>query len=119
MSPRLVCALEKFGECSKWFRQNRPWQKCCSAKHQKRLKYLVERSAMRRRRPRGRAQAASNAARPHLTRFSRTPAGKSRSMRNVLGGLAAARPEFFLRLAGSVPGGLHEWAAGSTVKAAE
>jgi hypothetical protein len=99
MSPRLVCALERFKECSKSFYPRRHWQKCCCSKHQKRLKYLIERSAMRRRKAKGRTQGASNAARPHSTRFTRIPAGKSASLPNVLGALARMRPEFFLRLA--------------------
>ena len=100
MSPRLVCALERFKECSKSFYPRRPWQKCCSRKHQKRLDYLLGRSAMQRRKAKGRAQAASNAPRAHSTRFSRIPAEKSASLPNVLGALAQARPEFLLRLAG-------------------
>jgi len=102
MSPRLVCALERFKECSKSFRQQRPWQKCCCRKHQKRLDYLLGRSAMQRRKAKGRTQGASNAARPHSTRFSRIPAGKSASLPNVLGALARVRPDFFLRLAGAI-----------------
>lgn len=62
MSPRVVCALEEFGECSKWFRQYRTWQKCCCSKHTKRLGYLLEkkeRSGRRRRTANRRAQAAA------------------------------------------------------------
>jgi hypothetical protein len=103
MSPRLVCALERFGECSKSFYPRRAWQRCCSAKHTKRLGYLLERKAMRRRKAKGRTQGASNAPREHSTRFSRIPAGKSASLANVLGGLATARPGFFLRLAAGMP----------------
>ena len=102
MSPRLVCALEKFGECSKSFYPRRAWQRCCSAKHTKRLGYLLERKRMRRRKAKGRTQGASNAPREHSTRFSRIPAGKSRSMANVLGSLAQRNPGFLLRLAASL-----------------
>src|SRR5260370_1448180 len=77
VSSRLVCALEKLKgkdgkpECQKGFRQNRPWQKCCCRKHQKRFDYLEQkRSAGRRRKARGRAQAAANAPRAHFTRVS-------------------------------------------------
>ena len=102
MSPRLVCALERFGECSKSFYPRRAWQRCCCSKHTNRLRWLLERKRMRRRKAKVRAQGASNARSEHSTRFSRIPAGKSRSMANVLGGLATARPEFFFRLAASL-----------------
>jgi hypothetical protein len=115
VSPRLVCALEKFKdkngkpECQKGFRQNRPWQRCCSDKHTKRLAYLEERReravARRRKEARKRAQEPSNAPREHSRRFSRTRPGNSRDFKNVLGALAAARPEFFLRLASATSGG--------------
>jgi len=103
MSPRLVCALEKFKECSKSFRQNRPWQKCCCKKHTERLRWLLEKKAMRRRKANKRTQAASNARTEHSKRFARKGIGRTASLRTVLEGLAERRPEFFLRLAGSIP----------------
>jgi hypothetical protein len=50
---------------------------------------------------RKRKRRRADASRTHSTRFSRTPPGESRSLRNVLGRLAALRPLFFLRLTAS------------------
>jgi len=99
MSPRLVCALERFKECSKSFYQRRPWQKCCSRKHQKRLDYLLGRSAVQRRKAKGRAQAASNAPKAHSPRIGRRRQVAVRSVGNMLAVLFAERPEIFRRLA--------------------
>lgn len=109
MSPRLVCALEKFKgkdgqpECAKGFRQNRPWQKCCTRKHQKRLDYLEQkRLAGRRRKARGRTQGPSNAPRAHSTSVRSRRYVEVGSIRKALELAARLSPEFILRLAASI-----------------
>ena len=110
MSPRLVCALERFKgragkpECQKAFRQNRPWQKCCCRRHQKRFDYLEEkRLAGRRRKARGRAQRLSNAPRAHFTRIRSRRYVEVGSVGKGLELAARLNPKFLLRLAASIP----------------
>lgn len=64
MSPRIVCALEKFGECKKSFRQYRPWQRCCCREHTKRLAYLLEKKERSARRVRMNRKRAAGSPEP-------------------------------------------------------
>jgi hypothetical protein len=95
MSPRTVCKLERFKECSKPIPKTRPWQDFCCNGHRTRFRYLTEKRRRRNRRKRGQFNACCT----HSTRFSRRTAGETASLPNALEGLARLRPEFMLRLA--------------------
>jgi hypothetical protein len=101
MSPRTVCKLEKFQECSKALPKSRPWQEFCCGKHRKRFGYLLERLVRRRRLARKRNRAASNAPRAHSGRVYCRRYIEVGSVRKALMVLSESRPEFFLRLAAS------------------
>jgi hypothetical protein len=47
MSPRTVCKLERFKECSKAIPKTRPWQEFCCSKHKDRFRWLMERRRRR------------------------------------------------------------------------
>ncbi len=65
MSPRLVCKLERFGECSKAIPKTRPWQEFCCDGHRTRYRYLTE----KRRKANQRKRGQSNACCTHSTRI--------------------------------------------------
>jgi hypothetical protein len=99
MSPRTVCKLERFKECSKAIPKTRPWQEFCCSKHKDRFRWLMER---RRRRTR-RNRKLANARTAHSPRVSCRRYVEVGSVRKALMVLAQAKPEVFLRLAGSIP----------------
>jgi len=99
MSPRTVCKLEKFGECSKSLRNKKPWEKFCSDAHRTRFRYLVE----RRRVAKKRNKASPDACCTHGKRVTCRRYVEVGSIRKALMLLAEGKPEFFLRLAAGIP----------------
>ncbi len=99
MSPRTVCKLERFKECSKALPKTRPWQEFCCTAHRTRFRYLAE----RRRRRNKRKGAAANACSTHSPRVYCRRYIEVGSVRKALAVLAETRPEFFLRLAAPIP----------------
>lgn len=99
MSPRRVCKLERFKECSRAVPKTRSWQEFCCQAHRLRFRYLVERRRMAKKRNR----AASNACSTHSRSRPSRRYVEVGSIRKGLELAARLNPEFIRRLAASLP----------------